>query len=425
MSQHIARSTMERMNLRAVAVAPQHSSLLADLQMLASADPQTEQAALEARRAELCSTFGLAPSQQRKPFAFGNGIAIIPVHGSLINRFGSSYGYVTGYNFIRAQVAAAGQDEDVKGIVFDLHSNGGEVAGCFECAAEIPRLANGKPTLGVIDSNCYSACYAIGSALDRLVATPSGGAGSIGVVAMHVDMSKMLLDAGVKVTFIHAGDHKVDGNPYEELPEDVRADIQAEVDKTRDQFVALVSTNRQMDAKKVKDTEARTYRAEDALALGLIDAVVSPNEALQAFFGELSGSTHQPQKEDTMSAIEVKPEATQADLAKASADARAAERARYAGIINHAEAKGRESLASHLASNTEMSVEEAGALLAVSPKAAEPAAAAAGNPFKNVMDADKHPQVGADTNVGSGGEQSLAQQILQAQSHATGIKAKA
>lgn len=404
MSDHAARSALARMNLREVAVAAHYTGLANDLQMLSAADQQKCEAEFMSRRAELAAAYGMSPGEQRKPFAFANGVAIIPVHGSLINRFGYSWGFVTGYNFIRQQTAMAGQDPDVTAIVYDHNTFGGEAAGCFECSADIKRLANGKPTMAVVDSNSYSAGYALAAGTDRIVVTPSGGVGSIGVVAMHVSYEKMLDKAGIKVTFIHAGKHKVDGNPYEDLSAEVQASLQEGVDKSYAAFVAHVAKGRKMDEKAVRATEAKTFRADDALSLGLIDAIATPQAAMQAFLGELSGSNFQrAEKEDTMSG-ETKPgadtKATAEELAQAKADAVKTERARVSGIQSCEEAKGREKLASHLAFNTSMSVEEAKALLAAAPQEGA-AAAAAGNAFKEAMDAAKHPNVGAD---GGGGD---------------------
>ena len=58
--------------------------------------------------------------------------------------------------------------------------------------------------------------------------------------------------------------------------------------------------------------------------------------------------------------------------------------------------------------------------------AATTAPAAAGNPFKATMDADQHPQVGADGGEGGAAdaELSAAQLILRAQAAATGISVK-
>lgn len=432
MSEQAARAAIERMNLREVAIAPHYTGLVADLQMMAMADSKQAYEQFLARRSELCMVYGLEAVEQRKPFAFSQGVAIIPVHGSLINRFGQSWGFVTGYNFVRAQTAAAGLDPEVSLIVYDHNSYGGEAAGCFETAADIPKLANGKPTMAVIDSNCYSASYALASACDHIALTPSGGAGSIGVVVMHVSMEAALEKWGYKVEFIYSGEHKVDGNPYRDLPESVRKDVQASVDKSRVAFAQLVADGRKMDLKAVMDTEARIYRAEDAMKLGLIDAVATPTEAVRAFLGGLSGSRSTTPKGKSMSTNTQEPggvtqAAADQAAAKAAADARAAERARIQGIQSCEEAKGREALANHLALNSDMSVEMAKGILAASPKAEAPKAetpAPSANAFRAAMENTGNPNVGSDAASGAGGQQEEPAhlRILRAQEAATGLK---
>lgn len=395
MSDHTMRQVMMRMHGREALIAPHYQGFMSDMLALAGAVHEDQEKKFEARKLELVAAHGLSPVEQRKPFAFSSGIAVIPVHGTLINRFGYSWGYVTGYNFIRQQTAMAGQDPDVLGIIYDMNSYGGEAAGCFECSDDIKRLAGGKPTLSIVDSNCYSACYATAAGTDRIVVTPSGGAGSIGVVAMHVSMEKLLADWGYKITFIHAGAHKVDGNPFEDLPDDVKADIQKSVDKSMDAFVALVAKGRNMDEKAVRATEARVYRAEEAKSLGLIDAVATPQEAVQAFLGELSGSNSQTRdKEDSMSDEAKAAAEQQAAIKKAEQEAATAAAAaattRIQGILGCDEAKGRSALANHLAFKTTMSVDDAKITLAAA--AVENAGT---NPFKETMDNTDHPNVGA------------------------------
>lgn len=445
MSDTVSRQALERMHLRPVAVAAAYSTLAADLQQMAAADPEVEQRKfMEHRRVELCAAYGFDEPNQRKPFAFSNGIAIIPVAGALINRFGQSYGYVTGYNFIRRQMALAKADDDVKGIVLDVNTNGGEAAGCFELSDEIRSMRGTKPIIAVIDSNCYSAGYAIASAADKIVCTPSGGAGSIGVVAMHMNMGKALDKFGIEITFITFGDHKVDGNPFESLSTEVKKDIQKSVDKAGEMFVSLVATNRNIDAAKVKATEARVYRAEEAKDLGLIDTVATPSEAMQVFFGELTGSIQQLKKDETMSTQnETQPGTPSATastpapapaaaapspqaLESAQAEARTAERARVAGILGCEEAKDKQKLANHIAMNTDMSLDAAKSLLAASAPetAAAPAPAPQPNAFKQAMDNGQHPNIDAGSNGGDagGGEANAATKILQMQSSMTGIK---
>lgn len=443
MSDHAARAALSRMNLREVAIAAQFApSLEQDLSLLASCDPEKEQAKALERRGELCEAFGFRTTSQDKPFAFADGVAIIPIQGSLINRFGQSWGFVTGYNFIRRQLALALADDDVKAIVFDVNSYGGECAGCFELADDIFASRELKPSLAVIDSNCYSAGYALASAATKVVCTPSGGAGSIGVVAMHMDVSQALDKFGIKITFIHFGEHKVDGNAYEPLSKEVKADIQKSVDKSGATFVNVVARNRSMDAGKVKDTEARVYRAEEAQSLGLIDTVASPAQAMQVLFDELSGSVSTTaEKDDQMTTAANQPgtsdQATKDAAAAAQAtavreaseqaakDARVAERARVAGITGCDEAKGRKALADHIAMNTDMSVDDAKKMLAAAP--AEQAAAAGAAAFVNAMEQTGNPNVGAAAEGGGGqpganADKEAANRILGAQTAVTGAK---
>lgn len=413
MSEQAARSALSRMNLREQFIAPHYTGLSNDLSLMATTDPVAAQEKFLVNvRNELCEAYGFTRREQNKPFAFADGFAIIPIHGTLINRFGGYYGWVTGYNFIRAQHMAAMADDDVKYIIHDHNSFGGEAAGCFELAGQIAGTRGSKPILAVVDSNCYSASYALATAADKIAVIPSAGVGSVGVVAMHVDMSKMLDKMGVTITFIHSGEHKVDGNPYEALDPAVKADIQKGVDKSRAKFVKVVAQNLGLDEKVVYDTEARTYRADDALALGLIHAIAEPQTAMQSLIdgdeSDLSdeeATTTKSTKEQDMSVPEKKEEA-----AVDQAAVRKAERERCAGIMNSEEAKGRTTLANHFALNTDMSAEAARAALAVSPLEAktEPAKEDAkggddkgedqgkGGQFAKAMDKQGTPNVGAD-----------------------------
>ena len=412
MSVTVSQQAMLRMNHAAVMVAVNKTSLQMDLQTLHAETPESG----ERKRAEvmesLCAAYGFDSKAQNKPFAFQNGVAIIPIHGSLINRFGQCYGYVTGYNFIRRQRDAAMADPDVTAIVYDVNSGGGEAAGCFELADESFALRGTKPTISVVDSACYSAAYALASTSDQVVVTPTGGAGSVGVYTMHVDMSKMLENWGLEITLIHAGEHKVDGHPYAELPEDVRADMQKSVDATYNKFVESVARNRNLSVEAVKDTQARCYSADDALALGLIDSVASPLEAIRAFLGGPSEASNDETTGDSLMELN---------------EAKQAERQRVGAIIGHPNAKGREAMATHLALNTEMSVDDAAALLAVAPVAhvevvekTEEAAKPKNEKFVEAMNQDDHPNVGPDGKPTESAEKTQANELMEAFTAATG-----
>ena len=478
MSRQTARQVLEQFNMRPSLVARRYAGLLelpevtstgliGDIRELAEADPVAEIGRDSQRRATLAMAYGYPEPMSDKPFVFTNGKAIIPVHGMLINRFSYSWDYVTGYNFIRNQIAAALEDPDVDGIVYDVNTYGGTVAGCRETADAVyaaSKKGGGKPSLAVIDANCFSAGYYLMSAADSISLTPTGGAGSIGVMMMHMDFSGMLEKIGIKATMLFEGAHKVDGNPYEPLSPEVTSDIQAELSTMYDDFVATVVRNRpSLTEKQVRDTQARAYFiAAEALAAGLVDNVKTPPQALEQFFSdspcddvddepqvevgeeetnddedEDDGET--PQHEGSAD-MNVKPGETAAAapdaaaIAQAAQTARAAERTRVAAILGHADAVGRSDLASHLAMNTDMDVEAAAAILKVSPKAAAPAAPApkaSAEPmnFRRTMNADSHPNVGTGdeelTDQNGQPQQTVAQRVLANQAKAAGRRPEA
>ncbi len=370
-----------------------------------------------------CEAFGLSKPDRDKPFAFVEGMAIIPISGSLLHRDNYSDSYATGYDFIASKYNAAMLDPDVKGIVFDVNSPGGHVMGCFELCDSLFAGRAIKPSLALVDGSAYSAAYALGSSATHMSVIQSAGVGSIGVVAMHASVEQLLDKHGIDINFIYAGDHKIDGNPFKALPDDVRARFQSSVDKSYEKFVSLVARNRGISADAVRATQAACFDAEEALSLGLIDAIHSPFEALVAFRRELQGfdttvntgvqnmSNTNPAAggDNAVAAAAATTAATETPFtaetaALAAVDVRQQERDRVKTITTSAEATGREALASHLACNTDMSAVDAIATLAASPVAAPAQAAAGATPFSAAMDATVNPNVGAGGSEDDGEE---------------------
>lgn len=226
---------------------------------------------------------------ERKLFQEINGIAVIAVEGTLTHRFGhlDPYSGMTGYDGIQAKLDAALDDDAIDGILLDIDSPGGAVSGCFDLADAIFEARQEKPVWGIVDELCASAAFALGSACNRLIAPRTAQIGSVGVVTMHVDQSQMLEKEGIDVTFVYAGDHKIDGNSFEPLPEDVRADIQADINNVYDMFVQLVARNRGMNEQAVRDTEARVYGSKEAKRVGLIDQIMPARDVIAAFDADL------------------------------------------------------------------------------------------------------------------------------------------
>ncbi len=382
-------------------VSAQHAE---ELMSLATSPPRSQQAT-SAQLDQMAAVYGV-DTMRGKPFLFAGGIAVIPVWGALLHRDAWCDSYATGYDYIAAAVGAAVGDEDVKGIVYDLNSYGGHVSGNFELCDLIFDARAKKPAVAIVDSRALSGGYSIASAVGRIIATPSADIGSVGVVLMHMSQEKMMENIGLKVTMIHAGKHKVDGNPYENLSEDVIAALQASVDKSYEQFVSLVARNRGIDPQSVRETEARVYAADDAKALGLIDDVMPPRAAFASFLSELSSSpqTKEAKKMTDTTAPKVDGGDDNARaIAEATTAAKKAEQTRITGILASDEAKTRPALASHLIT-TEMSVDDARKLMAAAAEEKKDAPAPAAPVASANLLSDAMRASGGGSGVEAGGD---------------------
>ena len=221
-------------------------------------------------------------------------IAVLEIEGTLVakGRWTGAYSGMTSYEGIGAQVTELREADDVKGVVVEVDSFGGEVAGAFDCADQIARLAAEKPVLAILTDHACSAGYLLASAARAIVAPRNCVAGSIGVVTMHVDVSRALDEAGLTVTILAGGRHKADGTPYAPLPEETAKKVRAEMETLRGIFAETVGRYRgaRLTKEAALATEADTYtNGKAALAAGLIDAVANPSEAFAAFVTEMAG----------------------------------------------------------------------------------------------------------------------------------------
>lgn len=362
-----------------------------------------------------------------RPYIVNDGILQIPVKGVLLSDFGFQIGsWATGYTYILRAFQRGMEDENVRAIAFIINSPGGDAAECFDVVDKMFAMRDTKPVRAFAAEHAYSGAYAIASVAKVINVSRTGGVGSIGVVSTHFDVSGSMEKNGYKVTFIFSGKHKVDGNSYEPLPADVKARIQARVDDLREVFVSTIARNRGMDPKIIRDTEALTYGATEAVSNGLADSIGTLDDALAAYAVDLS----QPDDGEEDMSTKDESAANQAAVDQARADGVAsgkkegvtegtkagvaAERTRITSILGSEEGKKRPKAALSAALRTDMTVEQASAFLAdLGEEKAESVEVPGKTPFEKVMDEGEQPNVGAvgvDTN---GTKLSVADTILQ------------
>lgn len=255
---------------RPLAILPSRAALLFDL----------------LQSAEMSITIDV-PSERMKPYDVVNGVAVVPIQGVLVHERTWFWGETT-YASIASALVAAMNDPDVRAVVLHVNSPGGEVAGCFDLVDGIYGLRGIKPIWAILDEEAYSAAYAIASAADKIIVPRTGGSGSIGVITMHMDITGMLEQFGVKVTTIQFGARKSDRYPTTPMSDEAKALIQADIDAMGELFVATVARNRDLSPDKVRKTEAGIFLGASGLEQGLVDAVMAPDAAFLSLLDTLT-----------------------------------------------------------------------------------------------------------------------------------------
>jgi signal peptide peptidase SppA len=365
----------------------------------------------------LAAANGPVPARDKSYVVTDGGVAIIPVIGTLVQRSSwmDAASGMTGYGQIGAQLDEALADPDVKGILLEIDSGGGEANGVFDLADRIFEAREQKPVWAIANEQAYSAAYAIASSAEKLFMPRTAGVGSVGVIALHVDQSGKNEKTGLVYTAIHAGAKKNDLSRHAPLSDGARADLQAEIDRLYGLFTDTVARNRGLEAAAVRATEAGLLNPEQAVATGFADGIATFAEVVAQLEDEVAPKTQQffpttARYAGLSKEARMKPE-TQAQaagtaelqfdpaphLAQGRKEGALAERTRIAGILGSDEAKGREAMASTFALETDMDPETAKKLLAKSPIAV--VAQAPTNPLAAAMAGVANPKVGADSSA--------------------------
>lgn len=277
-----------------------------------------------------------APVQAAAPRPVGLGslasvgpVALVPVYGLLTPRptwLGSLMGWTSAAD-IQAAVTAALASEDVRAIVLDVDSPGGNVHGVLELADFLASVRGRKPIIAVANAVAASAAYWIASQADKVYVTPSGEVGSIGVLSIRPDTSRADEREGIRYTIISSGRYKAEGIPVKPASVDELAHLQARADEYYKVFVEHVARGRGTTPQVVASGygEGRMMGAAAAVRAGLADAIGSLNEV----FSEVSmRHSRSPRVRERNIRI------AQASLGRhAAAAGRAAARARWIDLL--------------------------------------------------------------------------------------------
>lgn len=203
--------------------------------------------------------------------------SVIRVFDSLVSKNGGGDSGSTSYESITRQVISSIEAGATK-LVFYIDSPGGEVSGLFglaEFIAELPSK-HGIETIAVTDGMATSAAYVLASAAQKVYATTSSIIGSMGVIMTLVDATAADTKAGLTYTIIRSKSEKAIGNPHEGITAEGLADkvkmlgtLDTIMNETINKFRPLLSIE------SILNLKGNTVLGEEALALNLIDGIIS------------------------------------------------------------------------------------------------------------------------------------------------------
>ncbi|WP_339514463.1 S49 family peptidase [Pseudomonas sp. RL_15y_Pfl2_60] len=251
--------------------------------LMAIADRQGDPEALEARLGK--------PLDNTRAVTMRNGIAVIPVTGPIM-RYANLFTRISGATStqeLATDLQAALDNPQVKGIVLNIDSPGGEANGINELGDMIFAARGKKPIKAYGGGLVASAAYWLGSAAEELVVDDTALLGSIGVVVEVVMRAARDGEKRYTITSSNAPNKRPDIET-----EEGRAEIAKSINALSEVFVAKVARNLGVDADQVPamgDNGGLKVGAE-AVASGLAHRLGS----LESLITEMANQAATPRK---------------------------------------------------------------------------------------------------------------------------------
>ena len=175
------------------------------------------------------------------------------------------------------QIRAARQDEEVKAIILEVDSPGGDVTSADEIHRELQLFKESRADRKIVvlvHDLAASGGYYISLPADRIVAQPTALIGNIGVILQSFNIQGLSEKIGVTDTTIKSGKHKDMLNPFHPADPEELALLQSSVDAMHARFVNLVAKGRHLKKAELGLlTDGRLFTAEEALKHRLVDAI--------------------------------------------------------------------------------------------------------------------------------------------------------
>jgi protease-4 len=174
---------------------------------------------------------------------------------------------------MRYALEQAREDDDVRAVVLEIDSPGGEVTASDAIYNAVVRTRAKKPVIVYMDSLAASGGYYVACGGKYLMANETTITGSIGVIIQTLNYEQLFNKIGLASIIFKSGKFKDMLNGARPITPEEREYVQSFVMKTYDKFLGIVATERGLPPDALRDSiaDGRIMSGRDAHEHKLID----------------------------------------------------------------------------------------------------------------------------------------------------------
>lgn len=203
---------------------------------------------------------------------------VIPVRSAMTKR--SQMCGPAGMEEVASLLRQLYADENVDAICMYVESPGGQVTACQAIMSAIQERT--KPVVAFVDDVAASAAYGMISQCDRITVNHANCViGSIGTMCTAMDYSKFFEAQGVTIHELYATKSTEKNKDWRDLKAGDPSGIISDLDFLNDWFQSAILSGRpQLAASREKWDKGAEFYANEAIELGLVDAIGTLDDAL-------------------------------------------------------------------------------------------------------------------------------------------------
>lgn len=204
----------------------------------------------------------------------GNKIAVVSLRGLISTGIAGNVGESM-VDDLRWELEQARNDENVRAVVLEVDSPGGEVTASDMIYNAVVKTRAKKPVVVYMESLAASGGYYVSCGGKYLMANETSITGSIGVIIQTLNYEQLFNKVGLASVVFKSGKFKDMLNGARPITPEERDYIQGFVMKTYEKFLGIVAKERNLSADGLRNgiADGRILSGRDALDFKLIDGL--------------------------------------------------------------------------------------------------------------------------------------------------------